>query len=376
MRAGAAHTVTCNLDALLLENEALRHQVRLLRQELAMLQGNSAARQASAAGAGREAPPERPDGRRHQAAQDPFARPPGRSERGRSWRSGPEVTTGAAPGITPQLVRQWAEALSSHPRWRELRLGSRLEGDPAAGGSLELGLQALLDDLRSRSHNPALELEEALDRRSPGLGSELRWALAGPASRAKAAVRAAFALHGPRAADRLSADPQAVVEELLAAIARLEAQVRQEAQVRREREERQQAWRRQQDGRRPGGRSWGDTGAGGANADARAGGTGGSRDDGSKRAWSAGSGGSRGSSGSGAAPGAGAGEGRSSQNGRHAAPDRQRDEALAILELPWGASPAAVKAAHRRLVKVHHPDMGGDAEAFRRVNAAYQLLIA
>lgn len=377
MRAGAAHTVTCNLDALLLENEVLRHQVRLLRQELAMLQGNSAARQAAAAaGAGREAPPERPDGRRHRAAQDPFARPPGRSEGGRSWRSGPEVTTGAAPGITPQLVRQWSEALSSHPRWRELRLGSRLEGDPAAGGSLELGLQALLDDLRSRSHNPALELEEALDRRSPGLGSELRWALAGPASRAKAAVRAAFALHGPRAADRLSADPQAVVEELLAAVARLEAQVRQEAQVRREREERQQAWRRQQDGRRPGGRSWGYTGAGGANADARAGGTGGSRDDGSKRAWSAGSGGSRSSSGSGADPGAGAGEGRSSQNGRHAGPDRQRDEALAILELAWGASTAAVKAAHRRLVKVHHPDMGGDAESFRRINAAYQLLIA
>ncbi len=37
---------------------------------------------------------------------------------------------------------------------------------------------------------------------------------------------------------------------------------------------------------------------------------------------------------------------------------------------------AAVKAAHRRLVKCHHPDMGGDAEAFRRINAAYQLLIA
>jgi hypothetical protein len=379
MRAGAAHTVTCNLDALLLENEALRHQVRLLRQELAMLQGNSAARQASAAGAGREAPPERPDGRRHRAAQDPFARPPGRSEGGRTWRSGPEVTTGAAPGITPQLVRQWAEALSSHPRWRELRLGSRLEGDPAAGGCLELGLQALLDDLRSRSHNPALELEEALDRRSPGLGSELRQALAGPASRSRAAVRACFALHGPRAADLLSRDAAAVVEELLAAIARLESRVRQEHAERRKRAERQRAWGQsgsQSDGRRPGGRSWGDTGAGGANADAGTAGSGGSRDDGSKRAWSTGSGGSRGSSGSGAAPGAGAGEGRSSQNGRHAAPDRQRDEALAILELAWGASPAAVKAAHRRLVKVHHPDMGGDAESFRRINDAYQLLIA
>jgi hypothetical protein len=339
MRGGAAQTVTCNLDALLLENEALRHQVRLLRQELAMLQGNSAARQASAAGAWREAPRERPDGRRHRAAQDPFARPPGRGERGHSWRSGPQVTTGAGPGITPQLVRQWGEALARHPRWRELRLGSRLEGDPAAGGSLECGLQALLDDLRARSHDPSLELEEALDRRSPGLGAELRWALAGPASRVKAAVRACFALHGPRAADLLSGDAAAVVEALLAAIARLESRARQEHAERRQREARQQeqaGWR-QQDGRRPGGRSWGWSGAG-AQGDADRAGSGGS-------GW---------------------GE----------AGDRQRAEALSLLELAWGASPAAVKAAHRRLVKLHHPDMGGDAEAFRRINAAYQLLIA
>ena len=394
MHGPGGRAVTTNLDAVLLENEALHHQVRLLREELALLQSSRSAEaqahaqaQAQAAADFSDRPHPRQGARawrddqevtRPQPAPEPGWRQAApRGERVRSWRSGPEVTTGAAPGITPQLVRQWAEALSSHPRWRELRLGSRHEGDPAAGGSLELGLQALLDDLRSRSHNPALELEDALDRRSPGLGAELRWALAGPASRVKAAVRAAFALHGPRAADRLCADPQAVVEELLVAVARLEAQVRQEAQKRREQTERQQAGWRQQDGRRPGGRSWGETGAGGTNADARAGGSGGSRDDGSKRAWSAGSGGSRGPSGSGAAPGTGAaGEGRSSQNGRHAAPDRQRDEALAILELAWGASQAAVKAAHRRLVKVHHPDMGGDAESFRRINDAYQLLIA
>ena len=376
MHGPGGRAVTTNLDALLLENEALRHQVRLLREELTLLQNSRSAE----AGAQAEA----------QAAP--------RGERVRSWRSGPEVTTGAAPGITPQLVRQWAEALSSHPRWRELRLGSRLEGDPAAGGSLELGLQALLDDLRSRSHNPALELEEALDRRSPGLGSELRQALAGPASRAKAAVRAAFALHGPRAADRLSADPQAVVEELLAAIARLEVQMRQEAQTRRQQTQRQQAWWRQQDGRRPGGRSWGAGGEGGgagaaagdprpggtgadgakdhSRAGAQGGGAGGSREAGSGRAGSAGSGGTQGSSGSGAAPGAGAGEGRRSEHSRQAAPDRQRVEALDILELSWGAPLAAVKAAHRRLVKRHHPDMGGDAESFRRINDAYQLLIA
>ena len=264
MRGGAAHTVTCNLDALLLENEALRHQVRLLREELAMLQRSAAEGQAGpgpASSAWREPPRDQPAGRRHPAAVDPFARPQARGDRVRPWRSGPEVTTGSAPGITPQLVRQWGEALARHPRWRELRLGSRLEGDPAAGGSLEFGLQALLDDLRARSHNPGLELEEALDRRSPGLGAELRWALSGPASRTRAAVRACFALHGPRAADRLSRDPQAVVEELLAAIARLEAQARQEFAARREQAERQQAWRRQQDGRRPGGRSWGWNGA-------------------------------------------------------------------------------------------------------------------
>ena len=273
MQGPGGRAVTTNLDAVLLENEALRHQVRLLREELALLQSSRSAEaqaQAAADFAGRSQPrqgapawreeqevarPQRPQERGGRQAAP-------RGERVRSWRSGPEVTTGAAPGITPQLVGQWAEGLSSHPRWRELRLGSRLEGDPAVGGSLELGLQALLDDLRSRSHNPALELEDALDRRSPGLGAELRWALAGPASRVKAAVRAAFALHGPRAADRLSADPHAVVEELLAVIARLEVQTRQEVAERRQRAE-QQAWWRQRDGRRPGGRSWGRADGGG-----------------------------------------------------------------------------------------------------------------
>jgi hypothetical protein len=66
----------------------------------------------------------------------------------------------------------------------------------------------------------------------------------------------------------------------------------------------------------------------------------------------------------------------SQSNARQTGPDRQRAEALIVLELSHGASLAAVKAAHRRLVKCHHPDMGGDAEAFRRINAAYQLLIA
>ncbi len=56
--------------------------------------------------------------------------------------------------------------------------------------------------------------------------------------------------------------------------------------------------------------------------------------------------------------------------------DRRQLAALETLGLAWGASRAAIKAAHRRLVKQHHPDMGGDAESFRLVNDAYQLLIA
>jgi hypothetical protein len=33
-----------------------------------------------------------------------------------------------------------------------------------------------------------------------------------------------------------------------------------------------------------------------------------------------------------------------------------------------------VKAAHRDLVKLHHPDRGGDLETMQTVNAAFDLL--
>jgi hypothetical protein len=56
--------------------------------------------------------------------------------------------------------------------------------------------------------------------------------------------------------------------------------------------------------------------------------------------------------------------------------DPRRAAAYQQLGLAWGASRDAIKQAHRRLVKQHHPDMGGDAAAFRRVNDAYQLLMA
>ena len=65
-----------------------------------------------------------------------------------------------------------------------------------------------------------------------------------------------------------------------------------------------------------------------------------------------------------------------------AKPFARGDLALAAAD-PYrvlGVSPAAtaaeIKAAYRSLVKQHHPDVGGEAEAFRRVNDAYQLLMA
>ena len=51
-------------------------------------------------------------------------------------------------------------------------------------------------------------------------------------------------------------------------------------------------------------------------------------------------------------------------------------EALAVLGLGVGATQEQIKQAFRRLVKRHHPDVGGSASAFRRVNEAYQRLVA
>jgi len=55
---------------------------------------------------------------------------------------------------------------------------------------------------------------------------------------------------------------------------------------------------------------------------------------------------------------------------------RDQASALQVLGLPVDASLQMIKQAHRRLVKQHHPDMGGSAEAFHCVNEAYQLLTA
>ena len=67
---------------------------------------------------------------------------------------------------------------------------------------------------------------------------------------------------------------------------------------------------------------------------------------------------------------------RTDRQNQTQARDPRRVAALSVLGLEWGASKQAIKQAHRRLVKQHHPDVGGTAEAFRRVNDAYQFLVA
>ena len=59
---------------------------------------------------------------------------------------------------------------------------------------------------------------------------------------------------------------------------------------------------------------------------------------------------------------------------QNSAPD-PRGEALRELGLEAGASPQMVKRAYRRLAKAHHPDLGGDPQAFHRLEAAYRLLM-
>jgi len=205
------------------------------------------------------------------------------------------VTVGAAPGITPELVRRWAEAMARHPRWHDLGME---------------GLLALGARCHARGHDPSLPLEQALERRSPGLGQELAWALRGSRSRARLAVRAVFALHGARAPDLLDRNPMGLVDELLVALG---------------------LGRRQAD-RRSQGQTHGQS--------------------------------------------SGHSQGHSHRQRFSDRPRDSREEALAVLGLERGASREAVKAAHRRLVKRHHPDMGGEVEAFRRIDAAYRLLIA
>lgn len=46
-----------------------------------------------------------------------------------------------------------------------------------------------------------------------------------------------------------------------------------------------------------------------------------------------------------------------------------------VLGVAREATPAQIRGAYRKLAKKAHPDVGGDAEAFARLNACYELLM-
>jgi hypothetical protein len=273
--------VTANLEGLLAENEALRREVRRLHEEL---------------------------GRWQRAAT---VRPAQGGEGGSSGRE--RVTQGRAPAVTAPQVRGWAQAMARHPAWQELRIG------PPGG------LRALLAELRARSWNPSLSLEQDLDRRQPGLGTDLAAALRGPHSRGRWAVRAAFALYGPSASEWLSDEPLRVVEELVRRLERC-------------------------DGGPAGGRAKAAAGDGTASG---------------RQASNPGAGN----------PGAQAEAGPRGAHKASPRPGDPRQQALEQLGLQAGASREAIKRAYRHLAKRHHPDLGGDGDAFRRLEAAYRLLL-
>ena len=264
--------VTSNLEGLLAENQALRQEVQQLRRRLAQLERlDRYPRSAGPTGAESQAPPR----------------------------------------VTVVQVRRWGERLARQSGWTELRSG----GDDS-------GLRGLIEALNRGSFHPHLTLEQRLDRLAPGLGADLQQALAGPLTKKRLAVLAAFGLYGISASEWLEDDPARVVADLRQRQQRLERPGSQHRQGRRTRSD-QRATDRQTRGQTHG-QSHHQAAAEQAPPDA----------------------------------------------------DPRRLEALQVLGLRWGASREAIKAAHRRLVKRHHPDMGGQAADFHRINAAYQLLLA
>ena len=250
--APGSPVVTSNVDALLAENDALRREVRALRRRLEQLQ--------------------------LEQRQQPN-----------------RVDVGFAYGLSPDQVERWGQAMARHPRWPSLRIG------PPGG------LRGVIDELRSGWLNPKLSLEQELDRRSPGLGAELVEALRGPHSRARWAVRAAFALYGQRAPEWLGEAPLQVAEELL----------RRQELLSQRRHQRSRGTRTENQSQST----------------------------------------------------------NHSHTKREAAAADPRADALLLLGLESGATKPMIKRAYRRLAKDHHPDLGGDAQAFHRLEAAYRLLM-
>ncbi len=223
----------------------------------------------------------------------------------------------------PVQQRPWQEPTGAPPRVTTAQVDSWGEALGQQTGWNDLrrsGLEALIERLNHNSFHPQLNLHQRLDRLAPGLGSDLQAAVAGPRTKKRCAVLASFALYGVRSSEWLNEDPQRVVTEL-------RQQQQQTRSGRRTRSDQRKTDRQQQ----------------------------------------------------------GEGEqqtGRQQQSSRHQHSQQQHSQqepgraaALKVLGLEMGASQQAIKKAHRNLVKQHHPDMGGSAEAFRRVNEAYQLLI-
>ena len=75
---------------------------------------------------------------------------------------------------------------------------------------------------------------------------------------------------------------------------------------------------------------------------------------------------------------AGATDGGASARDRYAPPGEPagptREEALDVMGLEPGASSAEVRAAYREHAKDLHPDRGGDEDAFKELNRAYDRL--
>lgn len=377
----ASPRITSNSDALQAENYLLRQEVLRLRQQLDRRESRPPAAEAWS----RRSPVT------SGAAPAPAAAP-----------------AAAAPAITAGQVRRWGEAMTRHRRWHQLRVGAIAWHSPQGRASAPgRGLKGLIDKLLGAPADTAAAFEQQLERRWPGLGEDLRGALQGPSSKARLAVRAAFAMLGPAAAIRLDVEPLAVVELLIEAINALEVEAdasqtqrswtqqpppRQQSPQDRAQETAQDRDRAQDPwgpGRRRAPSNNASPGAsrGAASGPAAgAGRSGASRSGGNRRTTGAGQerpgtrssgAGPTGADPTGAGPtGASAAGQPPSGGGTGSGGDRRQLAALETLGLAWGASRASIKAAHRRLVKQHHPDMGGDAESFRLVNDAYQLLIA
>ncbi len=240
--------VTSNVEALLVENDDLRHEVRRLREQIQRL-------------------------RTHQF----------REKRYPSGQSIDDTTADKADDsrITASQIDAWGQSLSQQVGWGDLRLRS---------------LSDLIERLNRSSFHPQLNLYQRLDRLLPGFGRELFAVMSGSMTKKRFAVLAAFAFYGVRASEWLNEEPQRVVHEFL----------------------------NRQEPVRSGRRTRSDQ--------------------------------------------------RSTDRKRDGSSDA-RTMAFEILGLEYGASQHAIKQAHRRLVKQHHPDIGGSAEAFCQINEAYQLLL-